>query len=82
MHEITDTYDGSGNQVSTKGADGKATIYRYDFLDLVSSINYNEAKNVSYLYNRTGDLVYMKDWLGETTLRKDRMDCRCIKEPF
>ena len=43
----------------------------YNALDLVTKINYNDAKEVSYRYNKTGDLVSMTDWLGTTTFELD-----------
>lgn len=66
-------YDGNGNLSSKTDADGHTTEYTYDSLDLVKSINYNGEKSVSYRYNATGDLIYMKDWLGETTFEVDLM---------
>ena len=38
---------------------------------MVTSINYNDGKQVSYRYNKTGDLIAMEDWLGETTFEVD-----------
>ena len=66
-------YDGNGNLSSKTDADGHTTEYTYDSLDLVRSINYNGEKSVLYRYNATGDLIYMKDWLGETTFEVDLM---------
>ena len=37
----------------------------------MTSINYNNAKEVSYRYNATGDLVSMTDWLGTTAFELD-----------
>ena len=67
----TFTYDGNGNQVSKTDPDGYTTEYTYNALDLVTSINYNNTKEVSYRYNATGDLVSMTDWLGTTTFELD-----------
>ena len=47
------------------------TTFSYNALDLVTSINYNNDKQVTYAYNGAGDLVEMKDWLGETTFEVD-----------
>ena len=40
---------------------GYTTEYTYNCLDLVTSVNYNDAKEVSYRYNATGDLIAMED---------------------
>ena len=57
--------------VSKTDADGYTTEYTYNGVDLVTKINYNDAKQVSYRYNATGDLVSMEDWLGTTTFELD-----------
>lgn len=67
----TYAYDGNGNLKSKTDADGYTTEYTYNCLDLVTSINYNDAKEVSYRYNATGDLIAVEDWLGETTFELD-----------
>ena len=59
--------ESNGNLVSKTDPDGYTTEYTYNALDLVTKINYNDAKEVSYRYNKTGDLVSMTDWLGTTT---------------
>ena len=53
--------------LSKTDPDGYTTEYTYNALDLETSINYNNTKEVSYRYNATGDLVSMTDWLGTTT---------------
>ena len=65
------TYDGNGNMLTKTDADGYVTEYTYNSLDLVSGINYNDAKEVSYQYNKVGELVKMDDWLGTTTFEVD-----------
>lgn len=57
--------------MSKTDPDGYTTEYTYNALDLVTSINYNDAKEVSYRYNATGDLVSMTDWLGTTSFELD-----------
>ena len=64
-------YDGNGNLVSKTDADGYVTRYSYTALDLVKKINYNEAKEVSYQYNKVGELVQMDDWTGTNTFELD-----------
>ena len=59
------------NLVSKTDPDGYTTEYTYNALDLVTKINYNDAKEVSYRYNKTGDLVSMTDWLDTTTFELD-----------
>lgn len=60
-----------GNLKSKTDADGYTTEYTYNYLDLVTFINYNDAKKVSYRHNATDDLIAMEDWLGETTFEVD-----------
>ena len=64
-------YDGNGNMVSKTDADGYVTQYSYTALDLVKKINYNGAKEVSYQYNKVGELVQMNDWTGTNTFELD-----------
>ena len=47
------------------------TQYSYTALDLVKKINYNGAKEVSYQYNKVGELVQMDDWTGTNTFELD-----------
>ena len=65
------TYDGNGNMVSKTDGDGYVTEYSYNSLDLVSHINYNGTKEVTYQYNNLGELVKMDDWLGTTAFEVD-----------
>lgn len=64
-------YDGNGNMVSKTDADGYVTQYSYTALDLVQKINYNGAKEVSYQYNKVGELVQLNDWTGTNTFELD-----------
>ena len=64
-------YDGNGNLVSKTDADGYVTQYSYTALDLVKKINYNGVKEVSYQYNKVGELVQMDDWTGTNTFELD-----------
>ena len=64
-------YDGNGNMVSKTDADGYVTQYSYTVLYLVKKINYNGAKEVSYQYNKVGELVQMNDWTGTNTFDRD-----------
>lgn len=64
-------YDGNGNLVSKTDADGYVTRYSYTALDLVKKINYNVAKEVSYQYNKVGELVQMDGWTGTNTFELD-----------
>ena len=64
-------YDGNSNLVSKTDADGYVTQYSYTALDLAEKINYNGAKEVSYQYNKVGELVQMDDWTGTNTFELD-----------
>lgn len=57
--------------IQTTDADGYVTEYSYNPLDLVTHINYNGGKEVSYAYNKAGELVSMADWNGTTTFEVD-----------
>ena len=59
------------NLVSKTDAVGYVTRYSYTALDLVKKINYNGAKEVSYQYNKVGELVQMDDWTGTNTFELD-----------
>ena len=59
-HVTAYTYDGNGNLKTKTDADGYVTTFSYNALDLVTSINYNNDKQVTYAYNGVGDLVEMK----------------------
>ena len=50
------------------------TTYGYNSLDMVNSINYNNGKEVTYQYNKVGDLVEMTDWTGTTTFEVDLLN--------
>ena len=65
------TYTDRGEVATKTDAEGYTTEYTYNALDLATKINYNDAKEVSYRYNKTGDLVSMTDWLGMTTFELD-----------
>ena len=54
------------------------TEYSYSPVNLVSGINYNGAKQASYLYNGTGELIEMTDWNGTTTFTRDLLN-RLVK---
>jgi len=60
--------------------DGYTTEYTYNALDLVTSINYNDAKEVSYRYNATGELhaYYHTDYLGTTDYLTSAVNSKII----
>ena len=41
---------------------------------MVTNINYNGGKEVSYQYNAVGDLVRMEDWIGVNTFEADLLN--------
>ena len=71
-------YDENGNLISKTDEDGYVTEYSYSPVNLVSGINYNGAKQASYLYNGTGELIEMTDWNGTTTFERDLLN-RLVK---
>ena len=70
----TFVYDGNGNLIRKTDEDGYVTEYEYSPVNLVSNINYNDAKSASYLYNGTGELVEMEDWNGKTSIGRDLLN--------
>lgn len=50
------------------------TEYEYSPVNLVSNINYNDAKSASCLYNGTGELIEMEDWNGKTSIGRDLLN--------
>ena len=70
----TFVYDGNGNLTQKTDEDGYVTEYEYSPVNLVSSINYNDAKSAAYLYNGTGELVEMEDWNGKTSIGRDLLN--------
>ena len=68
------TVDGNGNLKTKTDPDGYVTTYGYNGLDMVTSINYNDGKEVTYQYNKVGDLVEMTDWTGTTTFEVDLLN--------
>ncbi len=71
-------YDGNGNLIQKTDEDGYVTEYEYSPVNLVSNINYNDAKSASYAYNGTGELVEMEDWNGKTSIGRDLLN-RVVK---
>ena len=71
-------YDENGNLISKTDEDGYVTEYSYSPVNLVSGINYNGAKQASYIYNGTGELIEMTDWNGTTTFERDLLN-RLVK---
>ena len=71
-------YDGNGNLIQKTDEDGYVTEYEYSPVNLVSNINYNDAKSASYAYNGTGELIEMDDWNGKTSIGRDLLN-RVVK---
>lgn len=67
-------YDEAGNLISETDEDGYVTEHTYDALNRLSGTDYNGTKQVSYLYNQTGELVEMTDWNGTTTISRDLLN--------
>ena len=61
------TVDGNGNLKTKTDPDGYVTTYGYNGLDMVTSINYNDGKEVTYQYNKVGDLVVVVKLFCNTT---------------
>ena len=67
-------YDENGNLTYIKDEDGFITNYKYNEVNLISEIGYSDGKNAFFQYNGTGELVWFKDWTGETSYTRDALN--------
>lgn len=71
--EKTYTYDGNGNMVARVDEEKNESTVRYDLNNRPVQIHYGDGKEVTFRYNKRGELVEMKDWNGLVSMERDRL---------
>lgn len=68
-------YDAAGNLKKSEDALGRTTSYTYDNADRLKEVNYSEAStsDVTYKYDKNGNIVEMVDGTGTTTRVYDQL---------
>ncbi|MBN1508617.1 MAG: RHS repeat protein [Sedimentisphaerales bacterium] len=78
VQEVTTAfeYDGNGNLVSRADGNGSRTLYTYDKVNRLTSIDYPDgaAPDVQFTYDGNGNLTGMTDWTGTTRYSYDVLD--------
>jgi RHS repeat-associated protein len=69
-------YDAAGNLKETEDALGRAVAYSYDAANRLKEVNYSEeaTHDVTYKYDKDGNIVEMIDGTGTTTRVYDQLD--------
>jgi RHS repeat-associated protein len=69
-------YDAAGNLKKTEDALGRTIAYGYDPADRLKEVNYSEeaTHDVTYKYDKDGNVVEMTDGTGTTTRVYDQLD--------
>jgi len=69
-------YDAAGNLKKSEDALGRTISYSYDAVDRLKEINYSEeaTHDVTYKYDKDGNVVEMTDSTGTTTREYDQLD--------
>jgi RHS repeat-associated protein len=69
-------YDAAGNLKKTEDALGRTITYSYDAADRLKEVNYSEeaTHDVTYKYDKDGNVVEMVDGTGTTTRVYDQLD--------
>lgn len=65
-------YDALGRVIQKTDRDGYATTSTYHRSGRLVSVRYGDGTRVEYAYDALKRLVRVKDWLGETTIERDR----------
>lgn len=66
-------YDNNGNIIEKTDKDGYTTAYTYSPMGDITNILYADGKSVTFSYNALRQLEEMKDWLGTTTIKLDKL---------
>jgi RHS repeat-associated protein len=74
--ETTRTYDAAGNLKELKDPESRTTTYSYDAGDRLKEVNYSDAgtPDVTYAYDKDGNVTEMKDGTGTTKRKYDELD--------
>jgi len=69
-------YDAAGNLKKAEDALGRTVSYSYDAADRLTKVDYSEASttDVTYKYDKDGNVVEMTDGTGTTTKVYDQLD--------
>ncbi len=69
-------YDAAGNLKKTEDALARTVSYAYDAADRLKEVNYSEASthDVTYKYDKDGNVLEMTDGTGTTTKLYDQLD--------
>ncbi|HET7446293.1 MAG TPA: RHS repeat-associated core domain-containing protein [Solirubrobacterales bacterium] len=69
-------YDGAGRLKKTEDALGRTISYTYDNADRLTKLDYSEASttDVTYKYDKDGNITEMTDGTGTTTRTFDQLD--------
>jgi len=67
------SYDQLGNLLTVTRPDGKITKQTYDAQNRLVEIVYSNDQRASFTYDKLGGLVSMKDWNGDTLVKRDKV---------
>ena len=67
------SYDKNGRMAAKTDRDGCVTNYKYNPTGQISEIVYADGQKVKLSYNALRQLEEMKDWIGSTRIRLDKM---------
>ncbi|MDR0491454.1 MAG: DUF6531 domain-containing protein, partial [Oscillospiraceae bacterium] len=65
-------YDAMGNLISKTDSDGTETLYEYNLVNNISRILYADGRSVEMSYDPLRKLVELRDWLGTTSIKRDK----------
>jgi len=78
LQEVTTVfeYDGNGNVIARVDGNGYRTLYTYDKVNRLATIDYPDgaAPDVRLTYDANGNLTSMTDWTGTTCYTYDVLD--------
>ncbi|HEY2717135.1 MAG TPA: DUF6531 domain-containing protein [Solirubrobacterales bacterium] len=74
--KMTKTFDAAGNLKTKVDPDGRTTTYGYDNANRLKEISYSDkiTPNVSFGYDKNGNLTSMSDGSGESSFEYDQLD--------
>ncbi|MFD3259540.1 RHS repeat-associated core domain-containing protein [Paenibacillus lentus] len=66
-------YDQLDNLLTITHPDGKVTKHTYDTQNRLTEIVYDHDQRASFTYDKLGGLVSLKDWNGDTQVKRDQL---------